>query len=142
LFGYFLIGQSKYLKIAKDTKSLFGEPCRARRAHFPVQGGAKRRRNDRAKRRKFDIGAFIQPNPNLLWKKLTDCRACGAAGTPPKTAGGQKFLSLKPLLFCPPAFARFAGEPPIFIRQMPLSQPAHTRAFEIFTPLFLLTRLN
>jgi len=23
---------------------------------------------------------------------LTDCRATGAAGTPPKTAGGQKFL--------------------------------------------------
>jgi len=46
---------------------------------------------------------------------LTDCRATGAAGTPPKTAGGQKFLPLKPLPFCPPAFARFAGEPPIFI---------------------------
>jgi len=46
---------------------------------------------------------------------LTDCRACGAAGIPPKTAGGQKFLPLKPLPFCPPAFARFAGEPPIFL---------------------------
>jgi len=47
---------------------------------------------------------------------LTVCRACGAAGTPPEiAAGGQKFLPLKPHPFCPPGFARFAGEPPIFI---------------------------
>jgi len=32
----------------------------------------------------------------------------------PETAGGQNFLPLKPLPFCPPAFARFAGEPLIF----------------------------
>jgi len=45
---------------------------------------------------------------------LTDCRAAGAAGTPPKIAAGeQKFLPLKRFPFCPPAFARFAGEPPV-----------------------------
>jgi len=46
---------------------------------------------------------------------LTDCRACGAAGTLPEiAAGGQKFLPLKPPPFCPPALTSFAGEPPIF----------------------------
>jgi len=54
------------LKIARDFEPLFGEPRRARRASFPVYGGAKRRRNARPKRRKFDTGAFIQPNPNLF----------------------------------------------------------------------------
>jgi len=45
---------------------------------------------------------------------LTDCRAAGAAGTPPEiAAGGQKFLPPDLFPFCPPAFARFAGEPPI-----------------------------
>jgi len=38
---------------------------------------------------------------------LTDCRACGAAGIPPKTAGGQKFIggddTQTPFSFCPPA---------------------------------------
>ena len=39
-----VFGQSKYLKIASDNEPLFGEPRSARRASFPVQGGAKRRR--------------------------------------------------------------------------------------------------
>jgi len=30
---------------------------------------------DVLKKRKFNIGAFIQPNPNLFWTKLTGCRA-------------------------------------------------------------------
>jgi len=38
---------------------------------------------------------------------LTDYRAAGAAGTPPKTAGGQKFIggddTQTPFSFCPPA---------------------------------------
>ncbi len=45
------------LKNRKGYEPLFGEPRRARRASFPVQGGAKRRRNGKPKRRKFDTGA-------------------------------------------------------------------------------------
>jgi len=50
--------------------------------------------------------------------KLTDCRACGAAGTPPEiAAGGQKGRGFRGRNFCPPAFARFAGEPLIFRKE-------------------------
>ena len=58
--------QSKYLKNRKGYEPLFGEPRFARLASISVQGGAKRRRNGRQNSRKFDTGAFIQPNPSLF----------------------------------------------------------------------------
>jgi len=38
---------------------------------------------------------------------------CGGEKRSGESEGGQKFLPPNPLPFCPPAFARSAGEPPI-----------------------------
>jgi len=97
-------------------------------SHFA--GGAQRRRNGRPKRRKFNTGAFILPNPNLFWTKLTASlrsaqnRRSGGAGR--KGVWG-KWIPAPPSLFRRRNFSHFASRNAL-PRSVAIFSPIHTRA--------------